>query len=959
MQNNRYIFIMTLLITFLGVTVGCKQETSKDYTQFVDPFIGTGIYSKTGAMGSINLFPGPSLPHGMVQLSPDTDTNNIAGYQYKDDTIQGFSHTHPSGTGCYGFGNILVMPVTGKVSTKESAYGSPFSKSSEKASPGYYRVKLDKYDVTVELTATQRAGMHKYTFSSSEEASILIDVTHNLADNYTEAAEVEVVDDQTVQGSVTIPKPFCGGQTSYTVYFTAISSKPLISSAVWNKASLRENSKRATGRDIGAVLNFEGEENQEILMKVGISYVSKDQARLNVTEEIPGWDFSGVRKQAKKKWNDKLRRIEVEGGSEEDRVKFYTALYHTYMGPYTASDVNGKYRGMDNKVHRARDHTQYHFFSLWDTFRAEHPLLILTEPDKQNEMVQSLLNKQRHGGWLPKWEFASRYTNCMIADHATSVIAESYLKNLRDYDEEYAYYAMKKNAMRLPRTGRISVLSKGDDLVPLQVGDGEQANVIHHQDDTLSFEWKLRYNDNKWHHYVLTYDAEKDLKVYMDSKLVGESESAPGKLAASDQPWIFGKRKPHSDESGYFTGQLDEIFLYNTALSGKSVKKLYSGQSFSQQPITGITFDSDSTNNYQTRGNPVIEEGKTGKSMAFDGIDDLLSVEASHPDNEFTLSFWIKTSLPSDFGGRKGLDHYIKYGYIPSDIEWGGWGTISTTLEDTYNDYALAQVAKAMGKEEDHSYFRKRAHNYQNLFDKNSGFMRPKNKNGTWKSPFDPKDWSGFTEGNSWSYTWFVPHNVQDLIDRMGKDRFIQRLDHLFGKFDYPEWHEHFSHYWHGNEPSQQVPYYYNYVGQPWKTQQITRAIMDTLYNNTPSGIPGNEDVGQLSAWFAYSAMGFYPVAPAQNTYVLGSPLFDKVTLHLDEKYYNASDFTLITENNSQSNRYIQSCRLNGQPTDKTWFHHSVIQEGGEIKLRMGPQPNKQWGTSEQSMPPSMGHKEE
>ncbi len=933
-------FLRHFTIMAIVLLNGCSKRQSSDYTQYVDPFIGTGVYSKSGAMGEVNLFPGPTLPHGMVQLSPDTDTTHIAGYLAEDDRILGFSHTHPAGTGCHGFGNFLVMPVTGEVNITESGYASPFTKESEQASPGYYRVRLDKYDVEAELTVTKRAGMHKYTYSSPENARILIDVTHNLGDDVS-FGEVQVVDDQTVQGLATIPKPFCGGQSAYTIYFTAITSQPFSSSATWNNSSLQNGTKQTTGRDIGAILNFQKETNQEILMKVGISYVSKEQAKKNAIEEIPGWDFAEVRNKAKKIWNDKLSRIEVDGGTLGDKIKFYTALYHSFLGPYTASDVNGKYRGMDKKIYTARDHTQYHFFSLWDTFRALHPLLILTEPDVQNDMVQSLLNKQEHGGWLPKWEFANRYTNCMIADHATSVIAESYLKNIRNYDTEQAYQAMKKNAMRLPRPGRISVVSKGENLIPLQIGGGDLAYVIWNRQDTLSFDWNWRYNDNNWHHYVLTYDAEKHLKVYIDAKLLAKSESAPGGLE-SDQPWIFGNQDPHSENYSYFTGKLDEIAWYNTALSSEAVNTLYMGKSLSQyQSVTNITFDSGKSTKYQTQGSPVYIEGKSGRSLVLDGIDDLLSIKAPHTSQTFTLSFWINTSLPTDFGGRKGLDHYMKYGYIPSDLEWGGWGTVSTTLEDAYNDFALAEVAKEMKKNGDYRYFKKRAYNFRNIFDKNSGFMRPKKKDGSWKTPFDPKDWGGFTEGNSWSYTWFVPHDVESLIKLMGKDRFTRRLDNVFSEFVYPEWYEHFTGYWHGNEPSQQVPYYYNYVGQPWKTQKITRKIMNELYDTTTTGIPGNEDVGQLSAWFIFSAMGFYPVAPAQNIYLLGSPLFDKVTLHLNESYYEDSEFTIKADKNSENNKYIQSFSINGEKSSQTWFDHSVIQKGGEIRMKMGPKPNK------------------
>lgn len=949
--------IIQTLILILAIILfnGCSNKQQSDYTRFVDPFIGTDVYSKTGAMGNINLFPGPTLPHGMVQLSPDTDTKNIGGYQPRDSTILGFSHTHPSGTGCYGLGHILAMPVTGNVDANEEKYRSPFERSSEKASVGYYKVKLLKYNVLAELTTTRRAGMHKYTYLSSEKPGILIDVTHNLAGKDTPThADVSIVDDHIVEGSVTMPNPFCGGQSPYTVYFTAITSKPFKEAKTWKNNSIQSSTRVTKGKNIGVILSFDAEKNQKILMKVGISYVSKKQAKLNVTTEIPHWDFNKIKNQARQTWNEKLSLIKVEGGRREDKIKFYTSLYHSFIGPYTASDVNGKYRGMDNKVYTSLDHTQYHFFSLWDTFRAVHPLFILTQPKEQSEMVQSLLNKQKTGGWLPKWEFANRYTNCMIADHAISVIAETYMKGIRDFDVEHAYKAMKKNSMRLPRDGQVSILSKDNHFIPLQVGNGDQAKVIWNRDDTLSFNWKWQFNDNRWHHYVLTYNSNENLTIYMDNKMVGQTKSAPMELASLDMPWVFGKQAGNSLSSQYFSGKIDELAIYNGVLSKNKIKNIYSGQSINGNLVTKITFDSPDEKAYQTEDDPIFEDGKKGKSLVFDGINDILKVNSNHSGNSFTISFWIKTSLPSDYGGRKGLDYYMKLGYIPFDVEWGGWGSVSSTLEGAYNDYALAQVANEMEKIQDYQYFKKRARNYQNLFDKNTFFMRPKKQDGSWKTPFNPESWEGFTEGNSWSYTWFVPHDIEGLVKLLGKKRFIKRLDYVFEKFIYPAWDAPFSHYWHGNEPSQQVPYLYNYIGQPWKTQEITRKIMNKLYDTTAAGIPGNEDVGQLSAWYVFSAMGFYPVAPVQGTYALGSPLFNKVTIQLDEKYYNGSKFTITSENNSPKNKYIQSFTVNNEQSDKNWFHHTVIKEGGCIHFKMGSKPDKKWGSSAESIPPSI-----
>ncbi|PRX41253.1 putative alpha-1,2-mannosidase [Planifilum fimeticola] len=736
-----------------------KSGRGKEPVDYVDPFIGTDIYSEEGAMGEANTFPGAALPHGMVQLSPDTG-RHIAGYMYRDKHIEGFSYTHLSGTGCWGLGSFLTMPMTGELKTTESGYRSAFRHETETATPGYYAVTLDDYGIRAEVTATTRTGFSRFTFPESENSRILFDVSHTLEDEPVSGGEVRILNNTTLVGSQVNPKPFCGGQTPYTVYFAAKFSKPFKSYGTWNGRQVSEGSNFASGNDIGAFVNYSTRQGERILVKVGISYVSEEQAMKNLNAEVPHWNFGKVRADARNIWNQKLGTIEVRDENEENKVKFYTGLYHALLGPYTFSDVDGKYMGFDNKVHTAKGYTQYHTFSLWDTFRAAHPLYNLVEPEEQNDFIKSLLANYEEGGWLPRWPMVNRYTNCMISDHAVSVIAESIMKDIGDFDRQKAYEAILKGATQLPP-----------------------------------------------------------------------------------------------------------------------------------------------------------------------------------PEH--------------DFNGRSGLKEYERYGYIPYDTDWGGWGSVSTTLEDAYVDWTIAQVAKKLGKEKDYRRFVERAFHYKNLYDPETGFMRPRKADGDWREPFDPREWNEFVEGNSWSYTFFVPHDVRGLMQLMGRDTFRKRLDHIFSAFIYPAWNEKFSQYWHGNEPDQHYAYLFNYAGQPWKTQKYTRKIMDELYGTGPNGIPGNEDVGQLSAWFVLSAMGFYPVAPAQATYQIGSPLFDEVIIHLPEYHYGGKDF-VIKRLGHEDGPYIQTARLNGKPLRGPWFRHQDLADGGSLTFVMGPKPNKKWGSDPKDAPPSM-----
>lgn len=752
-----------------------KDETAVHYTDYVNPMVGTDFHGHT--------FPGAALPGGMVQLSPDTGTEGwdwCSGYHYSDSSLLGFSHLHRSGMGAGDWGDVLLVPTTGELKvtpgSKENpdeGYRSRFSHEEETASPGYYSVNLKDYGVKAELTVSERAGFHRYTFPKTDAAHIILDAGHGIRENNRMGSEVKIVSDTEIVGH----RKSHGFVKHKNVYFCAKFSKPFKSSGTWTDDVLNENSKEASGKYIGAFVNYETSENETIEVKVGISYTSIEQARLNLDTEIPGWNFDEIKENAVESWNNALRKIEIEvpeangeAYNHAKKVTFYTALYHALLFPATFSDVDGKYVGLDGQVHTATDFTYLSDFSLWDTFRAEMPLLTLIEPRRNADAIRTMLAQYEQGGWLPTpQQFGNSYTNDMIGDHPVAVIVDAYQKGISDFDAEKAYEAVKKNAMETP--------------------------------------------------------------------------------------------------------------------------------------------------------------------------------PADHPSR-----------------GRVGLDDYLKYGYIPYDKLRE---SVSRTLEYAYNDWCVAQLAKALGKNADYELFMKRAANYKNVIDETTGLARPKDSNGKWLTPFNPTfvgqgNERHYTEANAWQYTWFVPHDVQGLIDLVGgRQNFLNKLDTLFTMST--EVQETTSditgligQYAHGNEPSHHVLYLYNYAGAPWKTQELARKVMDELYHDGPDGLCGNEDMGQMSAWYVLSSIGFYPVCPGQNVYVIGSPQFSKVTLHLDRSYYNADHFVVEALNNSKENKYIQSAVLNGNSLDKPWFTHEQIKNGNTLVFQMGPEPNKNWGSRPEDAPPSL-----
>ncbi len=719
--------ILLILSFILPLSFSSFSQQVFSPSALVNPFIGTGGHGHT--------YPGSSLPFGMVQLSPDTRLegwDGCSGYHYTDSIIYGFSHTHLSGTGCSDYGDILIMPVIGEVELKAHAYASSFSKSREEASAGYYSVVLDNFNIRAELTTTERTGFHRYTFPASENAGIVVDLEHR---DKVIGCGIKVTGKDEIEG-YRISQSWAAKQI---LYFAIKFSKP------FTEAKLDS---------LHSMLSFSTEENEKILVKVGISAVSSEGAKNNLLAEIPGWDFDFIRRQASQAWDNALAKITLAGATLDQQQTFYTAMYHAMLQPNVYCDVDGQYRGRDLKIHRAEDFRYYTVFSLWDTYRAAHPLYTLLETKRSNDFILTFLRQYEEGGLLPVWELSGNETDCMIGYHAVPVIADAYLKGIRDFPADKALEAMKHSAMQ----------------------------------DAL------------------------------------------------------------------------------------------------------------------------------------------------------------------------GLKYYKTKGYIPSDMEGE---SVSKTLEYAYDDWCIAMMAKAMGKEDDYKTYVIRAQYYKNIFDPSTGFMRAKS-NETWFSPFDPAEVNfNYTEANAWQYSFYVPQDIDGLIELLGgKERFAARLDALFttdskitGR-DQADISGMIGQYAHGNEPSHHMAYLYNYAAQPWKTQALVKKIIQEFYNNSPDGLIGNEDCGQMSAWYIFSALGFYPVTPGSGIYVLGCPIFPKARLNLE----NGKIFTILAKNISDTNIYIQSVVLNGTPYFKSYIRHEDIMNGGEIVFTMGAKPNKAWGNNPGSSPTSRIH---
>ena len=706
----------TLALIFL-LLVATPVYAQRDFTRYVNPFVGTGGHGHT--------FPGAIVPFGMVQLSPDTRLtgwDGCSGYHYSDSIIYGFSHTHLSGTGISDYGDVLLMPTVG---SPDKPYPSRFSHQNEKASPGFYSVRLDNDNIFVELSATTRAGMHRYTFPPTNEANVILDLAHR----------DKVIDSGLkVEGATVLGwRRSQAWARNQVVYFAIEFSQPFTT----HKS---DNLKTS--------FTFDARSGKPILVRVGISAVSTEGALRNLRAEINHWNFDKVRASAAAAWNAELGKIAVTGGTAAQLTNFYTAIYHAMTAPNVFMDVDGQYLGRDFKIHKSSDFTNYTVFSLWDTFRAAHPLYAIIDRKRTRDFIRTFLTQYEQGGRLPVWELAANETDTMIGYHCVSVIADAVAKGIDGFDLKQAFAAMKHSA-------------------------------------------ELR-------HY--------------------------------------------------------------------------------------------------------------------------------------------------------GLGAYLDKGFISTEDERE---SVSKVLEYAYDDWCIAEVARRLGATADYDRYRARAQSYKNVFDPETGFMRPRT-NGNWAEPFDPREVTfSFTEANAWQYTFFVPQDVNGLIDLMGgREKFAGKLDELFAAESRTTGREQaditglIGQYAHGNEPSHHMAYLYNYAGQPWKTQFRVRQIMDQFYKPEPDGLIGNEDCGQMSAWYVLSAAGFYPVTPGSTTYAIGTPLFPEVRFNLE----NGKSFSVKAFGGSI---YIQSATLNGKPYRKSYIDHADLMAGGRLELHMGSRPNKRWGTGPGNEPVS------
>jgi predicted alpha-1,2-mannosidase len=729
-----------LFATLLSIMYSCGNAENKsnekslpaseNYTKYVDPFIGTGDHG--------HVFMGANVPFGLVQLGPVNISQGwdwCSGYHISDSTIMGFSHTHLSGTGIGDLGDIAFMPVTGEIKPERGRPGEPqsgmyslFDRSTEKVRPGYYAVHLDRYNIDVELTATERVGFHKYTFPKSSDAQIIIDLIHGIGWD-------APVDGEMIQESDTVISGYrhsSGWANDQKIYFTAVFSSPIKAFELQKKPYGNAGRMQVFGR-----LSFDTNENEMIYVKVALSPVGIDNAKKNMEAELGGWDFEQTIAGADAAWNRELGKIDFRTGDDRTKRIFYTALYHTMIAPSVFCDVNKDYFGTDKQVHRNTPFTNYTTFSLWDTYRAAHPLMTIIHPEKMPDIINTMLAIYKEQGKLPVWHLMANETNCMVGNPGVCVVADAVLKNINGFDRKYAYEALKNSVM------------------------------------------------------------------------------------------------------------LDE------------------------------------------RGQK-----------------------------------WMR-----------------EYGYIPFDKENE---SVAKTMEYAIADWSVAQVAKAMEKTDDYQYFKQLSESYKHYFDPELQFMRGKDSEGKFREPFNPfhsvHRENDYTEGTAWQYTWLVPHDVEGLVGLFGsKDVFLKKFDSLFivsgdmGAEASPDISGLIGQYAHGNEPSHHILYLYTVVGEPTKTAEKVREVLETMYTDQPAGLCGNEDVGQMSSWYILSALGFYQVEPAGGRYYFGSPIMDKASINVG----NGKVFTVTAKNNSVDNKYIKSVTLNGKPYDEPYIDFKDITAGGTLEFEM------------------------
>lgn len=729
--------LVNLLAAFI-LSVNCIS--AQNLTRWVNPFIGTGAVQSSL---SGNNYPGATVPFGMVQLSPDTreapDWAQASGYDYNDSIIYGFSHTRLSGTGASDFIDILLFPT---ISDKRK---STFTHQHEQARPGYYQVLLKDEKIQAELTASVHVGVHRYTCSDGDQLKLWLDLDHSANKG---SWNRRIIQSQLRMVSPTVVEGYriiTGWAKLRKIYFHLEFSQPILSNQLYDGNRMYENTPVINGTELRGLFCFDKKWNKELICKVALSPVSIENARLNMATEVPGWDFEYIARAAETSWEKELRKIIIQGTDLQKKI-FYTALYHTMVQPNTMSDVNGEYMASDYVTRSvAKGEVHYSTFSLWDTFRAAHPLYTLIHTHRIPDFVKSMMRQYDYYGYLPVWQLWGQDNYCMIGNHSIPVIVDAVLKGVAGVDEEKAYEA-----------------------------------------------------------------------------------------------------------------------VFNSSI-------------------------------------------------------------VSHPNSPFEV--------------------WEKYGYMPENIQTQ---SVSITLEQAFDDWCVAQLAKRLGKEKDYNHFMKRSAFYRNLFNSKTGFFQPKNDKGEWIEPFDPYKYGAnggypFTEGNAWQYFWYVPQNIPDLISLTGGNKaFVAKLDTFFtvsrqsGALN-DNASGFVGQYAHGNEPSHHVAYLYACAGEPWKTQKYVAYIMNELYNDSSSGYAGNDDCGEMSAWYVFGALGFYPVNPVSGEYVIGTPMLEEAVIQLPGR----KTFTVKAPRKEDNEVYICSMKLNGEKYTKNYITHQDIMKGGILEFVMTASPGK------------------
>ena len=729
--------LVNLLVAFI-LSVNCIS--AQNLTRWVNPFIGTGAVQSSL---SGNNYPGATVPFGMVQLSPDTreapDWAQASGYDYNDSIIYGFSHTRLSGTGASDFIDILLFPT---ISDKRK---STFTHQHEQARPGYYQVLLKDEKIQAELTASVHVGVHRYTCSDGDQLKLWLDLDHSANKG---SWNRRIIQSQLRMVSPTVVEGYriiTGWAKLRKIYFHLEFSQPILSNQLYDGNRMYENTPVINGTELRGLFCFDKKWNKELICKVALSLVSIENARLNMVTEVPGWDFEYIARAAETSWEKELKKIIIQGTDLQKKI-FYTALYHTMVQPNTMSDVNGEYMASDYVTRSvAKGEVHYSTFSLWDTFRAAHPLYTLIHTHRIPDFVKSMMRQYDYYGYLPVWQLWGQDNYCMIGNHSIPVIVDAVLKGVAGVDEEKAYEA-----------------------------------------------------------------------------------------------------------------------VFNSSI-------------------------------------------------------------VSHPNSPFEV--------------------WEKYGYMPENIQTQ---SVSITLEQAFDDWCVAQLAKRLGKEKDYNHFMKRSAFYRNLFNSKTGFFQPKNDKGEWIEPFDPYKYGAnggypFTEGNAWQYFWYVPQNIPDLISLTGGNKaFVAKLDTFFTvSYQSGALNDNASgfvgQYAHGNEPSHHVAYLYACAGEPWKTQKYVAYIMNELYNDSSSGYAGNDDCGEMSAWYVFGALGFYPVNPVSGEYVIGTPMLEEAVIQLPDR----KTFTVKAPRKEDNEVYICSMKLNGEKYTKNYITHQDIMKGGILEFVMTASPGK------------------